>query len=260
MSRFRGNSSGFRQKALLAAAIILCPLSQMVGQTITFYPDVDSLALWGTCTPPGFTWRSVRVSSGFDRILIIPYTCELIRGTPPNHIVARYDSAFFTTTDSLHLNRYELWYTSFSQFHAGRWRIPQDSVTWVFPGLISMTLVVLRDSVIVDSSRVTWSSYQTGLGVSDGLREVPMNVYLYQNYPNPFNPSTTIKFELPKSSEVKLSVYDLLGREVSALVNERKTPGSYEVMFDASGLSSGVYLYRLTSGSLVEARKLLLLK
>jgi hypothetical protein len=259
MTRLREHFLGLRHKALLAAAMILCPLSQMVGRSVTFYPDVDSLALWGTCTPPGFTWQSSRDPSGFDQIVIHRYACEFIRGTPPNHIVARYDSAYFTVTDSLCLNRYELWYTSFSQFHAGRWRIPEDSVTWVFPGLISMTLVVLRDSVIVDSSRVTWYSYQTGLGVSDGLREGQINAYLYQNYPNPFNPSTTIKYELPKPSVVRLNVYDMLGREVSVLVNERREAGVYEVKFDGSTLASGVYFYRLQAGNFVQTHKLSLL-
>jgi len=83
---------------------------------------------------------------------------------------------------------------------------------------------------------------------------------LYQNYPNPFNPSTTIKYELPKSSMVRLSVYDILGREVSVLVNERKSAGSYEVKFDAAGLSSGVYIYRLQAGDFVQAKKFVVLK
>jgi hypothetical protein len=81
---------------------------------------------------------------------------------------------------------------------------------------------------------------------------------LDQNYPNPFNPSTTIKFELPVSSMVRLGVYDILGREVSVLVNERKSAGVYEVRLDASGLSSGVYFYRIQAGDFTQTRKLLL--
>jgi hypothetical protein len=101
-------------------------------------------------------------------------------------------------------------------------------------------------------------------GIIAGVRapEDPLGTAsaLSQNYPNPFNPSTTIKFELPKSTMVRLSVYDMLGREVSVLVNERREAGVHEVKFDASGLSSGVYFYRLTAGTFVQARKLLLLK
>jgi Secretion system C-terminal sorting domain len=78
----------------------------------------------------------------------------------------------------------------------------------------------------------------------------PIRASLRQNYPNPFNPSTTIKYELPRASMVSLSVYDILGREVSVLVNESKNAGVYEVKFDASGLSSGVYFYRLQASTL----------
>ena len=83
---------------------------------------------------------------------------------------------------------------------------------------------------------------------------------LEQNYPNPFNPSTVISYQLPVSTNVTLKVYDLLGREVATLVDESKPAGSYEVEFDASQLSSGVYLYKLTTGEYTAAKKLMLLK
>jgi chitinase len=86
------------------------------------------------------------------------------------------------------------------------------------------------------------------------------NFVLFNNYPNPFNPSTTIRYELPKTSQVILSVYDILGREVSVLVNERKDAGVHEVKFDAAGLASGVYFYRLQAGNFVQTRKLLLVR
>jgi len=89
---------------------------------------------------------------------------------------------------------------------------------------------------------------------------VPVSYMLTQNYPNPFNPSTTIKFELPRSSVVRLSVYDILGREVSVLVNEKRDAGYHEGMFDGSGLSSGVYFCRMAAGSFVQTRKLILLR
>jgi len=88
----------------------------------------------------------------------------------------------------------------------------------------------------------------------------PSTIGLRQNYPNPFNPTTVIRYQLPEVSDVKLVVYDMLGREVSVLVNERRDAGVYEVKFDASELASGVYLYRLQAGDFVQSRKLLILR
>jgi hypothetical protein len=88
----------------------------------------------------------------------------------------------------------------------------------------------------------------------------PDRFELGQNFPNPFNPATTIEFRIPASAVVTLKVYDILGREISALVNERKAPGRYTASFDATELATGVYLYRLTAGSYVETRKMLVVK
>ena len=91
--------------------------------------------------------------------------------------------------------------------------------------------------------------------------KVPNKFVLSQNYPNPFNPNTVIRFVIPKSSFVNLKVYDVLGREVATLVNEEKQPGAYEVNFDASGFSSGIYFYRLRAGGNYSAtQKMVLLK
>ncbi len=97
--------------------------------------------------------------------------------------------------------------------------------------------------------------------------QLPASASLLQNYPNPFNPSTRIKYTVGGtrglglgSSNTRLVVYDVLGREVAVLVNERQLPGRYEVTFDASGLASGVYFYRLQAEDFVQTRKLLLVR
>jgi hypothetical protein len=87
-----------------------------------------------------------------------------------------------------------------------------------------------------------------------------MKYELYQNYPNPFNPITSIEYSIPLDSHVSLKVYDILGNEVATLVNESKLPGSYQVSFDASGLASGVYFYKLQTGSYSQSRKMIILK
>jgi hypothetical protein len=98
----------------------------------------------------------------------------------------------------------------------------------------------------------------TGIASEGG--NVPAAYSLSQNYPNPFNPGTTITYELPASSMVRLSAYDMLGREVSVLVNERRDAGVHEVRFDGSNLASGVYFYRLQAGDFVQSKSLILLK
>jgi hypothetical protein len=105
----------------------------------------------------------------------------------------------------------------------------------------------------IDSKKLTVTGVQEG-------KALPATYALHQNFPNPFNPSTTIKFELPKSSVVRLSVFDMLGREVSVLVNERRNAGVHEVKFDGSNLASGVYFYRLQAGDFVSTKRMLVLK
>ena len=89
---------------------------------------------------------------------------------------------------------------------------------------------------------------------------VPEKFKLSQNYPNPFNPSTKIKYQIATSNPVSLKIYDVLGNEVATLVNEIQSTGNYEVTFDASSLSSGTYFYRLSTGSLTEVKKMILIK
>jgi len=96
--------------------------------------------------------------------------------------------------------------------------------------------------------------------VNDDKTLEPTEYTLEQNYPNPFNPSTTINYGLKSASNVKLTVYNLLGQEVVTLVNQHQQAGNYGVQFDASYLTSGTYIYKITAGEFVSVKKLLLLK
>ncbi len=98
-----------------------------------------------------------------------------------------------------------------------------------------------------------------GTGVEDAA-VLPTTNYLAQNFPNPFNPSTTISFNLLSAGQVNLTIYDMLGREVAVLVNDMLTAGTHNVTFDASKLTSGVYMYKLTSGTFQQTRKMMLVK
>jgi hypothetical protein len=116
-----------------------------------------------------------------------------------------------------------------------------------------------EDEFILNYAKVGNQEYGRYVGVNEG-KHLPGEYMLSQNYPNPLNPSTSISYKLAKSGNVILKVYDLLGNEVKTLVNEYKPAGSYTVNFDASKLSSGIYIYRIIAGSYVESRKMAVVK
>ena len=146
---------------------------------------------------------------------------------------------------------------------------------------LSNTAQLTRDSVNITSNdkvkisftlgsselETVWiddvSISETTSGTTD-LKEdnsiIPSEFNLYQNYPNPFNPRTIISYQLPISGNVVLKVYDVLGNEITTLVNEEKPVGYYETNWNASNLASGIYFYRLQAGSFVQTRKMILLK
>jgi len=111
-------------------------------------------------------------------------------------------------------------------------------------------------------NRLNWMDEELDFidDVSEKEKPVANNYYLFQNYPNPFNPTSIIRFQIAESGFVTLKVYDVLGREIATLVNKEKPVGSYEIKFDGSNLSSGVYFYRLNFDSFISIKKMILLK
>ncbi len=98
----------------------------------------------------------------------------------------------------------------------------------------------------------------SSISQSDDTR--PLVIHMEQNYPNPFNPSTTIEFSIPKAEFVTLKIYNILGQEVDELVAKRLVAGSYNYSWDASGFASGIYYYKIETGSFTQSRKLILMK
>ncbi|GJQ63850.1 MAG: hypothetical protein SCALA702_29030 [Melioribacteraceae bacterium] len=109
------------------------------------------------------------------------------------------------------------------------------------------------------AKKTEWEAWT--VGVEEVSSEIPADFNLAQNYPNPFNPATVISFSLPEASNISLKVYDVLGSEVANLVNNMEKPaGQYEVEFNASHLSSGIYFYTLNTGDFVQTKKMMLIK
>ena len=118
---------------------------------------------------------------------------------------------------------------------------------------------VVGDGWYVDDVKLT-NYCGVLVGVNGNNNNIPLRYSLEQNYPNPFNPATVIKYQLPKSSNVKISVYDLLGKEVATLVNGNVEAGYHQVEFNGSDLASGLYLYKIEADGFTDVKKMMLVK
>ncbi|MBP1682890.1 MAG: 5'-Nucleotidase domain protein, partial [Ignavibacteriaceae bacterium] len=153
----------------------------------------------------------------------------------------------------------------YRKFSSGSWNTSLEVSTGAPTGLQSAAVVEMNTTsaafayVGTNSTNAYFNNqdWTVDVQVEEGT---PENYSLDQNYPNPFNPSTTIKFRIPESSFVSLRVYNVLGKEVATLVSEEMNAGSYEVNFQASNLSSGVYFYKLETGNFVKTNKMILMK
>ena len=171
------------------------------------------------------------------------------------------------TNASLKLICTDPWLSSIGSSEAGMPNIVPDSTvgisSWItisvidslYPGYFNFKVEVMSDGWVYwkDSTKMIVT------GVEDEVQK-PLTFKLYQNYPNPFNPSTKISWQSPVSSWQTLKVYDVLGNEVVTLVNEYRSVGNYVVEFDASNLASGIYFYKLQTGSFIATKKMILLR
>lgn len=128
----------------------------------------------------------------------------------------------------------------------------------VYPTVVYDSLVQLTYNATSTPGYSTTDPVVTG--VEGYTTELPKEFQLFQNYPNPFNPVTSIKFDIPKSTFVKMKVYDILGKEVAELVNTDMEAGRYEVNWDGTNLASGIYFYRIETKDFTKVMKMVLLK
>jgi hypothetical protein len=163
-----------------------------------------------------------------------------------------------------------------SKIVAGQWNtITMNTDSLVRSGLVDPTKSAQVGVVIPEPGNSTWAGKLYfdnltfyGITQSGQLTAVaksnnsllPTDYKLYNNYPNPFNPETTIRYDLPKESNVVIKVYDITGKEVTTLVNENKKAGVYSLRFNGSNFASGIYFYRITAGYFTKANKMIILK
>ena len=116
----------------------------------------------------------------------------------------------------------------------------------------------MRENILFEKDMIIGNAYETFDLTEDSY--TPSSFKLLPAYPNPFNPSTNITYSIPESQIVKLSIYDIMGREVEMLENTYKENGTYTIIWDAVGFASGIYYVKLASGNLLETQKVMLIK
>ncbi len=171
----------------------------------------------------------------------------------------------FGVGQSLSFRTYkEIWIPlGFSQRYAIS---PDTGKTWIeklVPDTSAFYDIYFADSLrgwAVGTNGAVYRYNSDLIGINQQQNNIPLTVVLNQNYPNPFNPATTIKYSVSNLARVRITLYDVTGRQIRVLFNDIRGPGEYTFRFDASGLSSGVYFYKLEAGKFIETKKMVLLK
>lgn len=190
-------------------------------------------------------FRSSNYGISFDSITYInnPFReiyCSYFPSNDTGYAGGSYGK-FFKTTDGGHNWKLENT-TSFTGYIASAYFLNNTSGWLVGNGRIMGTTTGGQTPILTNST------------------PIPNSILLHQNYPNPFNPATVISYQLPAAGFVTLNIYDVNGKLIKELVNEKQNAGSYEVNFDGSELPSGTYVYRITAGEFTETRKMVLVK
>ncbi len=211
-----------------------------------FSTNPDQYYYYYKSTNKGSTWVQQYSPLGFgsaDRIKWIPNTNTwYVAFTDPGS----NNRIFKTTNDGAN-------WTSIN--------LPNQQISNIMDmDLISYNNKVIGYAIGLGGEILRLNDTATVIGIQNISSEIPSNYKLYQNFPNPFNPKTIIKFQIPNSSDLKLIIFDVLGREVVTLVNETLNAGTYEVEFDGTNLPSGIYLYVIKADNFTDTKKGILIK
>ncbi len=228
---------------------------------IQFYPQVDTAFVYGGCCTPQMIARKFSSTTTRDSISIEPGFNTIFYYYDSSGTPVSVENFYFIVTDSLDEFNYELWYYQTGFDKSPQIIIPFDSAFYTDYHFYIIQLVVKRNGIIVGTFSQPFHA-DFGLSADDNITTIK-EFNLYQNYPNPFNPTTVISWQSPVGSWQTLKVYDVLGNEVATLVDEYKEAGRHKVEFNVGqtiSLSSGVYIYKLTAGSFISSKKMMLIK
>ena len=273
---------------LLVLLVNFAPAQQKVSFTLAPYRSISSgiISYMVTATvPAGQVWKvgnfNLRITYGPN-----PTGCLTVH---PDAVVdsaltgltsapyTSYTTTSFASPPGISLNLLILQTTGYLNLPAGTYKLGHIRFN-ITPPFISDTLMfrhppmsptsVVYDSTkkcaysgtTSDSSRYTTIDPSIILWAEGNVATIPTEYQLFQNYPNPFNPTTTIKYDVPKTSLVKIKVYDVAGKMISELVNRQMEAGSYEINWNGSEYASGVYFYKIETKDFTKVMRMVLIK
>lgn len=201
-----------------------------------------------------FQWMKTIGSTGID------VSASLLQTNDGSTVISGYTNSYGSGNNDMYIVKLNENYISCENvvnqsISSGAW----GTVLADVPNVTNSTPLINSHSPVTGSGGTLTTICQI-VGLSNINSEIPEMFYLDQNYPNPFNPSTSISFSLPEKSLVTLRVYNILGREINVLHNNKLNAGNHKIIWDASGYPTGVYFYRMEAGSYTESKKMLLVK
>lgn len=206
----------------------------------------------------GDSTQTINVSQNLDLLATYKAQYQLLVNSSQGNTFGGgmfYDSAstfnFGVTNKTVVNGNDTFYYRGFTGVGNGAYTSPDssgtdDTISW---SISNATVEIAR-----------WTLDPPPIGITQISTEIPEKFELYQNFPNPFNPSTLIRYDLAKNSDVNIVVYDLLGRQVASLVNQKQNAGRYQVSFDGASLASGIYFYKIVTQEYVQVKRMLLIK
>ena len=211
--------------------------------------EINSYSSFSTQCIPNF-WQNC--------LVLIPSPANhprLVWGPHPTFSATHY--RIYRAVSNYPVNPSSLTYSLISTVSSSTFDFIDYAVT-ILPDYQYAYYYVVGWNGTVQSDKTNYASTQAEF--QKHLMDVPADFSISQNYPNPFNPSTSISYSIPENAFVALKIYDVLGNEVEVLINEQKEPGNYQIDFNASELSSGIYYYTLTEGNFTSTKKMILVK
>ncbi len=249
MSYYYYGVSNYERKNVIIMAILYDSLDNPTYYTNHFKPQITVLPL------------TIVGSNIFDMTFIVEHHYSKATWYY-NFVDSVYMESFYKKDDSIFYNN-NISASLLTNTFSYRINTTVDT-TLLKAGYSFYYQIVAKDKGLIKETSLAPDTgyYQCIWDFNTGITEQRLlsEYNLFQNYPNPFNPETKIRFQIPKQSVVTLKIYDVLGREISTLVNEEKTVGIYEFNFNASDLASGVYYYQLTAGGYTKTRKMQVIK